>query len=235
MAIIKMVTKEHATRVDNVGIELVTNFPGAEVGRVQHYCDKCPKSQTYDVSGKVQEGCCTGLIYKDGVKVSIPHCGKEYCTGCRVITEPLYMETTYIGRVLEIREENGYHDSDFYATVWDDEKGCTENILYATTRGWTYPNGAKVDATPEVKEKFRAWSAKRQEERRLAYEAEQAMIPSHGKKVRVVKGKKSGIEGEVFWVGPCKFNRHKTNVGIRMLNGDKVFIDSANVEVQQGV
>ena len=238
MAIRKMVSKEyaeHVGNVGNVGIVLVTDFPGVEVGRVNHYCDMCSKRSKYDLSGNVDKDCCAGLVYKDGVKVSVPHCGKEYCSGCRVVTEPLYMETTYIGAVLEIGEENHYDDSDFYAIVWNDEKGCTERITYATTRGWSYPNGASVDATPEVVEKWRAWSLKRQEARRVADEALEAATPSHGKKVRVVKGKKSGTEGEVFWVGPCKFNRHKTNVGIRMLNGDKVFIDSANVNVIQGV
>ena len=57
---------------------------------------------------------------------------------------------SYVGRVLETYEENGYHDSDFYAVVWDDE---TESIIhkqYATTRFYSNGYGAKVDATPEV-------------------------------------------------------------------------------------
>ena len=39
--------------------------------------------------------------------------------GCAEILET---KETYVGRVLETYEENGYNDSDFYAVVWDDEQ-----------------------------------------------------------------------------------------------------------------
>lgn len=57
-----------------------------------------------------------------------------------------------VGRVVSLREMNGYHDSDFYATYQSDH-GFNE-IEYATTRGWTYANGASIDATPEVAERY---------------------------------------------------------------------------------
>ena len=57
---------------------------------------------------------------------------------------------TYVGKVLETYEENGYHDSDFYAVVWDDEQNCLLHKQYATTRFYSNGYGAKVDATPEV-------------------------------------------------------------------------------------
>ena len=62
---------------------------------------------------------------------------------------------TYQGCVLDTREYNGYNDSDFYAIVWDEEKQKLDRIEYATTRGWTYLNGAGIDATEEVREKAR--------------------------------------------------------------------------------
>lgn len=61
--------------------------------------------------------------------------------------DPPVYETTYEGAVLDVYERNGYDDSDFYAIVWDAEKGQIEHVMYATTRGWTYCNGASIDAS----------------------------------------------------------------------------------------
>lgn len=59
------------------------------------------------------------------------------------------------------RERNTYHDSDFYMTVWDEESQSAKEIMFATTRGWTYPAlASKVDATPEVLEKYAEWQRK---------------------------------------------------------------------------
>ena len=66
----------------------------------------------------------------------------------------IWMKRTHEGLVLATGEYNGYDDSDFYALVWNDEKGEPEKIIYATTRGWSYPNGATVDATPDVVQKY---------------------------------------------------------------------------------
>ena len=40
---------------------------------------------------------------------------------------------SYVGRVLETYEENGYHDSDFYAVVWDDETESYHAIVLSST------------------------------------------------------------------------------------------------------
>lgn len=233
MAITMMTSKEHAEEVGYKNIKVVTDYPGAQVGLVQHFCDKCPKANIHDLGGALSEGCCSGSTYKDGVRVSGPSCGKSYCSGCHVITEPLYMETTHIGVVLDTGEINGRDDSDFYAVVWDDEAGCTKRVTYASTRGWTYPNSASVDATPEVLAKYDAWCEKRRLEYITAQSKKEAYTPSRGKRIRVVKGRKveHGVEGEVFWVGPCKWNRNASRVGVQLTNGDKVFIDAANVVV----
>lgn len=232
MAIRMMTTKEHAEKVGYVNIEKVYDYLGAEVGRVRHNCRKCTKANHYDRSGSLSEGCCKGSSYKDGKHIP-SECGEPYCMGCSVITEPLYMEVSYQGRVLESRERNYYDDSDFYAVVWDDATGRPKEVEYATTRAWTYPNSCVVDATPEVLEKYRAWK----EAQRQAYIAEkqrqEMLTPSRGKKVRVVKGRKlsHGTEGIIFWVGSCNYNRYRTRVGIQLTNGDKVFTDASNVEV----
>jgi hypothetical protein len=70
----------------------------------------------------------------------------------------IYTWETHKGMCLRDREMNGYDDSDFYMLVWNEEKGCPEEIMFATTRGWSYPSyGSYVDATDDVKAKYQAW------------------------------------------------------------------------------
>lgn len=74
---------------------------------------------------------------------------------------------THIGLCIKDREYNGYHDSDFYMTVWDEEKNAPREICFASTRGWSYPAyGSYVDATPEVMAKYEAYLAAKLEEAR---------------------------------------------------------------------
>jgi hypothetical protein len=54
------------------------------------------------------------------------------------------------GCVTYVGERNGYHDSDFYADYYDKESETFKRCEYGTTRAWTYPNNAFVDATPEI-------------------------------------------------------------------------------------
>jgi hypothetical protein len=156
----------------------------------------------------------------------------------------IWVVTTHVGLVLSMREANGYDDSDFYATFWNDEKGAPESIMYASTRGWTYPNGASVDATDEVKAKYAAYSAKLAAERKAEREAAEAAMPAKGKKaktVRNVKGKhaiEAGVTGTIFWVGEDRFAKSysafapkKLRVGFEAADGRKVFIAGDAVEV----
>lgn len=62
-------------------------------------------------------------------------------------------------------ENNGYHDSDFFMLYWDEETQSPKTECFATTRGWSYPClNSRVDATPEVLAKYRAWEQKRDTE-----------------------------------------------------------------------
>lgn len=99
---------------------------------------------------------------------------------------------TYEGSVLCRRESNGYHDSDFYAIVWDEEEQTLSRVVYATTRGPTNATCA-VDATEEVKEKARDWLhdwARRESLRTQRANAEK-IVP--GRRVKVVRGRKVPI------------------------------------------
>ena len=128
---------------------------------------------------------------------------------------------SYVGRVLETYEENGYHDSDFYAVVWDDE---TESIIhkqYATTRFYSNGYGAKIDATPEIIEKATAERKARFLKSAIEKDEETAKTVAKGKMVEINRGRKNrGIIGEVFWVGnPDKFSyyaKEHRSVGIKL-------------------
>lgn len=52
----------------------------------------------------------------------------------------------------------------------------------------------------------------------------------HGKLVRVVRGRKlpRGTEGEIFWMGSTAYG---PSIGLRLIDGSKVFTSPNNVEV----
>lgn len=135
--------------------------------------------------------------------------------------EILETKETYVGKVLETYEENGYHDSDFYAVVWDDETNCLRHKLYATTRFYSNGYGAKIDATPEIVAKATAERKERFLQSEVEKDEEKAKTIAKGKKVEVVSGRKNrGAIGEVFWVGsPEKFSyysKEHRSVGIKL-------------------
>ena len=111
-------------------------------------------------------------------------------------------KTSYEGAVLDTYERNGYDDSDFYAVVWNGE--AVTDVCYASTRGWTYHNGASVDATPETEAAALAWYRARWETGENARQDEEAVTVSPGKTVRslTTRGKNVGITGEAKWFGP---------------------------------
>lgn len=98
---------------------------------------------------------------------------------------------THIGLCIQDRERNGYHDSDFYMLVWNDEKGCPEEIGFASTRGWTYPAmDSYVDATPEVLEKYKNWQAEQLAmDKRLARKGKARVILANRKIARSASAK----------------------------------------------
>lgn len=163
---------------------------------------------------------------------------------CEGPAHPDSFSVTFEGRVLETREMNGRDDSDFYALVWNDETGTIERVDYATTRGWTYPNSAVVDATPEVVALATARRAEVAAAARAAREAEEALVPRVGRTVRVVRGRKVpvGTVAEVRWFGKDRYARvprgrvfemyvpSEHRVGL-WIDGEMAFTSANNVEV----
>ena len=185
-------------RAGNPGVVTVYNFPGHEFNRVRHDYN-CPNRNKPDMD----EGC-------------VGHRCSYY--------GPLYIEETRVGLVLSIGERNGYDDSDFYATVWNPVKGCPECVEYASTRGWSNPNSATPDATPEVRADYEAWSKAQAEEARKRQAEIEAKTPSIGKLVKVVRGRKVavGTIGRIFWMGEdtkyssSRWAKSTTKIGIAL-------------------
>lgn len=135
--------------------------------------------------------------------------------------EIIETKETYVGRVLETYEENGYNDSDFYAIVWDDETNSLIHKQFATTRFYSNGYGAKIDATPEIIEKATAERKARFLKSAIEADEENAKSIAKGKMVEINRGRKNrGIIGEVFWVGnPEKFSyyaKEHRSVGIKL-------------------
>ncbi len=218
-------TAEAALAADpsNPDYHVIRDYHGHEEGRVSHYRSfsaekpSCPHyesggGQEYFGSGPLRPECDAAGCYRFG---------------------PLAMHTEFHGLVLDANgERNGRDDSDFYATVWDAKHGRTVEVTFATTRGWTYPNHAEADATPEVVAAYQAWVLECDKRRREAYALAEARKPAVGKTLKVVRGRKVpiGTVGECCWVGAA-YRGPGLRVGIRLLCGDKVYTDAKNVEV----
>lgn len=130
---------------------------------------------------------------------------------------PLWTWETHNGLCLFEREHNMRDDSDFHMYVWNEEKQDVDDIMFASTRGWSYPSMASyVDATPEIKAKYAALVAKREEAERV-FQAERrahlaATTPNKGTRVKLVRNAKhkgetfaKGLIGTVTWFGKDQF------------------------------
>jgi len=145
-------------------------------------------------------------------------------------------ETTYEGMVLRLGEHNWYDDSDFYAMVWDEETQSVKKVTYATTRGWTYHNGAKVDASEEIRAKAVAWEADRllglYEEQLQAEKLEALKELKTGVEVKslTTRGKNKGVVGYVMRVMKSSYGPGHV-AGIQVPGEDKLrWIDTERVE-----
>lgn len=146
---------------------------------------------------------------------------------------------SYKGCVLAEYENNGYHDSDFFAVVWDVENQCVNSIQYGTTRGGG-SFGCHIDATPEIRALAESFKQKVRQDYIAKQEREIAKLADKGKTVVIhgfKRGKKAslnGLQGEVFWVGVDRYAPHydkdAQNVGIK-IGDEKVFVSNKNATV----
>ena len=135
----------------------------------------------------------------------------------------------FAGCVLDTYEHNGSWDSDFYAVVWDEEQQAIRSIEYATTRACTDDCWAKVDATPDVIEKAKAYMKSFIFDCLKGKAAKQALIPGVGKNVEVVGGRKhKGKIGVAFWKGVDQYKSSRWwtvySLGVKADDGTKFFV-----------
>lgn len=146
------------------------------------------------------------------------------------------VRTSHAGCVLDKWERNGYDDSDFFALVWNEETQATEVIEYATTRGWTYANGATIDATPEVIAKANAYKIKQATASYLRSSMDDACEPAKGKVCQVTKGRKIAKGSMVTIIGDPQrsvfgYNNEVYNVLVRLADGTMLKTNVTNLEV----
>ena len=194
-----------------MAITIYNNSPelGSDENRVvavcvEHWDTKCPHNKTKDYHTVTKH---TELT---------PECG----TRCQVG----YSHISYEGLVVGDREMNGYDDSDFYAKVIVNVETLeTKEICYATTRGWTYNNGCRIDAPEELMTRYNAKLIADAEASRVARKARQdaaeAQIPYKGRRVRVVSKRSKvpeGTEGEVVYFARSQYARPRRYYGPTM-------------------
>ena len=152
----------------------------------------------------------------------------------------LYLREEHVGRVLATGEHNYYDDSDFYAIVWDDAEQRPREVEYATTRGWTYPNSALEDATPEIIEKWRAYERRaRQLETARALRVDGRVKLARDYRSKAAGPLTRGIAGDVFWLGPDVNRTRYANphaatpqrVGVEFADGRRAFFADIDLEV----
>lgn len=160
-------------------------------------------------------------------------------------------ERDWTGFVLDTREANGYNDSDFFATVWDEKTQSVREIEDGTTRFAAPSRYHKADASPEIVAKAKAWLVetylppliKSKLQREAAkVQKDNVVVVVRGRKVPV------GTSGVVKWVGrdafqrPSRygnalgihlFNEREWRVGIKVAGQDKlIYTSMANVELE---
>lgn len=99
-----------------------------------------------------------------------------------------------VGLCLCEREANYYNDSDFYMTIWDEATDQPKEVMFATTRGWSYPAlGSSVDARPDIRAKYDAWLKARDEAKRAESRRSQARVKRANKALMSLAGQRHGI------------------------------------------
>lgn len=151
----------------------------------------------------------------------------------------VYVREFAEGATVAMREANGYDDSDFFATYYDAEKDTFVEVMYGTTRVWTYPANATIDATTEIAAKYEA-HLRAQLAAHQAYLAEiEAKRPRKGKRCKITtkRGKAGpffGQVGEIFWTQEMRSRygtwSYCTRGGVD-INGKRVFVNSTGIVI----
>jgi hypothetical protein len=159
----------------------------------------------------------------------------QYETGSfsllRYAGKDMVMVEKFVGMTVKEYEKNFYDDSDFYAVCWDEEKQTFVDVLYATTRGWTYSCGCEVDASEELLAKYKEFLKAKEKEEQEKIKEFNSSIPTIGTMVRSTtkRGKAFGKSGVVTGVFNSFYTQDKS---IRFeCEGQTMYLDCAKLEV----
>lgn len=138
----------------------------------------------------------------------------------------------YVGAVLSTGEHNHYHDSYFYALVWDGTK--VAEVEYAST-AYSGGGSATVDATPDVLAAAAQWRLEGWVYYAVMEAHRERLLPTVGRTVRstTTRGKNKGVVGVVGWVGPNSYSRdpEATRLRVQTADGEQRWLDGDRVEV----
>ena len=137
--------------------------------------------------------------------------------------QPAVWLIKYEGCVLGKREVNGYNDSDYYVTVWDETAQKVLSFEYDSTRGADCGNTAHIDATMEVFQKAHDYYLPHANEMIRKEWTLKLAQPSKGHKAQTKLG-----TGSIFWVGEF---RGMKRVGVSLDAGGKKFFSFYDVTV----
>lgn len=148
-------------------------------------------------------------------------------------------QVKYVGATLYRGEHNGYHDSDFYALVWDEDTQAVIKVSIGSTSYWSYHDGATVDATDDVKVKAARYLLCEAVARHQELAVQEASVPAVGDRVRslTTRGKAKGAVGEIVWSGDDQYrsSRHLVKQPQRFAiltdGGEKVYVNDDRVEL----
>lgn len=161
------------------------------------------------------------------------------CKGCptEVANNPkqgcINQEISHHGLVLAHLEENGYHDSDFFALCWNPIRQTVDKVWYRQTASWTYHNSATIDAPEDVQAAVLAWY------RQTWRDAELVRLQALEGKVAIglavrsltTRGKNVGLTGIVKYLADDKYGNGK-RAGVRIFGTETVaWIDVNRLEV----
>jgi hypothetical protein len=137
------------------------------------------------------------------------------------------------GLVLSTYEKNGYHDSDFYAVIWNPVKKTAESVMYATTSYGSYGNHAIIDASPDLIKTAKEWQSREWAEHKAEGESKFSAIPKIGSlvQVKVTRGKNKSVNGKVgkvVWEG-AGFGYHSSPRAGVEIDGNRHFFSVDNL------
>ena len=142
----------------------------------------------------------------------------------------------YAGRVLATGEMNYHDDSDFYAVVWTGSE--VRRVGDGTTR-YADPPRCRADADESVRELAAQWMETSYWPDRIRSSIiAEAKLPKFGRWAKVVAGRKipHGTRGEIFYAVERRSQfgtwSYGVRVGLRLLDGSRVFTDAKNIEVE---